>query len=694
MAPRLLPAAVIAALALSSGCHGASGPSTQSVELNEDFLGSKPDPSAVVCSRELNAFCPPNTKCCPRRRLSSSRSRRTAGSHDAEEGGDWGDEGEIIGYSCLLSWAPSRTPQGPCCDDSQDYSKSEEEELGTGCAAGYVCAAPVNSEEAASFLRDNGVDNLAQGPHCVRDDDARPVDRLGRPIENEYERMPRYKICPAFREEDIATPYGLPIPVAASRYAKGARVEGGAHDVHSSRIEEGEDGYMGQLAYFTNMGPLATDADAGSSSSHEGVTTAVVGIHGSGRDASSYLCAMIAAVADGPSLELEQKIEEQLEEMAGEFNMDSPEMSTVRRRRAQGRNKSAKQNGNEEDILVVAPWFLAPADGEPAPTSSLPYLKWVDKASIAHTFRYGAESIPNEMNGEGGEAPTISSYGAMDVLLETLCNKQNYPNLERIVVAGHSAGGQFVHRWGLTSDSWCFGDGGTNLPVGAAAKDLSSVRVVAANPRSYAYLDGRRYFPNGAEESAVLTDEDGEQAGTLSPFDELDFRSPTNAEMEDCPEFNRYCWGLDDNPDVPAPYITKNINNLSTDDGDNAHLFCRYASRDVVYLSGQRDIKQLGNQICDEDGYQGPSRRERSERFYASLQVRGEEIADNCRQHDAEEGRGFLAERSRYEQSFCERNANEGDVQVHDRLVVRNVGHDHALIFQSEEGRKGMFGDL
>ena len=46
------------------------------------------------------------------------------------------------------------------------------------------------------------------------------------------------------------------------------------------------------------MGPLATDEESSSPKSqhHADVTTAVIGIHGSGRDAGSYLCAMIAAV--------------------------------------------------------------------------------------------------------------------------------------------------------------------------------------------------------------------------------------------------------------------------------------------------------------------------------------------------------------------------------------------------------------
>lgn len=280
----------------------------------------------------------------------------------------------------------------------------------------------------------------------------------------------------------------------------------------------------------------------------------------------------------------------------------------------------------------------------------------------------------------------------MDVLLETLCNTHNYPNLKRIVVAGHSAGGQFVHRWGLTSDSWCFGD--SVQQQHERDNELPSIRIVAANPRSYAYLGKRRYFPvQDADISILNEDEEGETKDTLSPFSKLDFREPTGSELDDCQEYNQYCWGLQDNPNVPAPYISNNVNVLMpSSDEDNSNLFCRYANRDVVYLSGFRDTKKLGNQICNEDGYQGPSRSLRSERFYASLQVRGEEIVSSCRGVTKNEAL-IGGEMSKVKEGFCARHLDDDDVKVHDRIIVSNVGHDHALIFQSKEGKKGMFSE-
>ena len=326
---------------------------------------------------------------------------------------------------------------------------------------------------------------------------------------------------------------------------------------------------------------------------------------------------------------------------------------------------------------MIAPWFLAPPDGKPpSPSSPLPYLQWDDLHPISHTFRYGAESIgflyDNDDNDDDFQSViTLSSFAVMDVLLETLCDRERFPNLERIIVAGHSAGGQFVHRWGLSSDSWCFGDGDD-----VEDASLPKIRLVAANPRSYAYLDGRRYLPLSTMVSS--TDEIGKGDPSFYHSYDIDkrdgeileFRLPTTSERENCPEYNSYEWGLIDNPDVPAPYISSNLNKVMSQNNDDADLFRRYASRDMVYLSGERDTQPLSVQICNQDGYQGPMRRERSERFFSSLQVLGREML------------------SGYED---DEKVSQEKVKVHSRILVNNVGHDHALMFQSDEGLEGLF---
>ena len=90
----------------------------------------------------------------------------------------------------------------------------------------------------------------------------------------------------------------------------------------------------------------------------------------------------------------------------------------------------------------------------------------------------------------------------------------------------------------------------------------------------------------------MLEEEKGEETEKLSLFDEFEIRLPTSSEQDDCQEYNHYCWGLEDNPDSPAPYIIGNVEEhkvASRDDDSrnnngNIELFLRYVSRDVFYL--------------------------------------------------------------------------------------------------------------
>jgi hypothetical protein len=585
------------------------------------ILSSAYDANSVVCDAEQNYFCPPSTSCCP-----TFKSRK--------------EPDVVVGYSCLMGWS-SRYPRGPCCphyDDDETTAENSDGSSwrgGTGCGNGYECASSSSSSSslfdfASPLLRGrrNTHSLDMDTPICLINSTAHPVDYQGKPIKNKYESMPRYRACQSFSNDGIDV-YGLPIPLSAALSYKNSS------SVTNTNVEKN---YLGQLPYYSNMGQIITSDDDRVNSD---ITTAVIGVHGSGRDAGTYLCALTAIVADA-----------------------SKHHSFLRG------NKQKQRHLLPKDVLVVAPLFAAPTDDVP-PTSystSLPYLKWDAQYPIFHTWRYGAESVPNPSNNNN---ITISSFGAMDVLLERLCNRNHFPNLQRIIVIGHSAGGQFVHRWALSSNSWCFG-GGQFVHRWAPKADLPNVRVVAANPRSFTYLDDRRYLAVSDQSIAVIKDDKSpaENEGTLTPFNNYELRSPSAAETNECNGFNKYEWGLAPDEGVPAPYVINNVQKL-IDHGDNTELFCRYASRDVIYLTGQRDIEPLGAENrykgLHGDRFQGPTRRERSERYFASLQARGREL------------------------EFCGR-IGEGATQVHDRRIVKNVAHDHALIFTSPEGIKAMFG--
>jgi hypothetical protein len=69
----------------------------------------------------------------------------------------------------------------------------------------------------------------------------------------------------------------------------------------------------------------------------------------------------------------------------------------------------------------------------------------------------------------------LTSYDFADAILRKLASKRNFPNLKAIVVAGHSAGGQFVNRYEMANQ----------------VHDTLGIPItyVVANPSSYAYLD-------------------------------------------------------------------------------------------------------------------------------------------------------------------------------------------------------------
>jgi pimeloyl-ACP methyl ester carboxylesterase len=81
---------------------------------------------------------------------------------------------------------------------------------------------------------------------------------------------------------------------------------------------------------------------------------------------------------------------------------------------------------------------------------------------------------------EGGESDGLSSYAVVDTLIARLRNG-TFPNLKWVVIAGHSAGGQFAQRYAAFTD--------VDLKPGPHA---AQVKFVIANPSSYVYLNEYR----------------------------------------------------------------------------------------------------------------------------------------------------------------------------------------------------------
>ena len=199
--------------------------------------------------------------------------------------------------------------------------------------------------------------------------------------------------------------------------------------------------------------------------------------------------------------------------------------------------------GALDDTIVISPRF-ASSDGKSCKDAlSEGELNW---RCSGDTWRSGATSETDAK---------ITSYDFADELLRKLARKAVFPNLKLIVVSGHSAGGQYVSRYAMSSTVH------ENLGV--------PVSYVVSNPSSYAYLDETR--PAG-----------------LPP----------------CEAYDNWPYGMHERKGYAA--------RLSDD-----QLKKQLVSRPVVYLLGELDTLPLAgfDSSCPAMA-QGPSRLERG-KFYA-----------------------------------------------------------------------------
>ena len=202
--------------------------------------------------------------------------------------------------------------------------------------------------------------------------------------------------------------------------------------------------------------------------------------------------------------------------------------------------EAARLAGRLGAAVVVAPRFQTLDDG---PAADEPF--WTSSG-----WKRGHPS-------EGGAAPPVSSYEALDALVLRLADKSRFPNLSRLVVAGHSAGGQVAHRYAAGS---------------AVEETLSGYefRYVVANPSTYLY-------PTEVRERAP---------GVFA------------TDVPDCPGYDAWHYGL------------ANLNPYMLESGAEAARR-RLLRRDVVVLVGEEDTGTANlDQSCGAN-VQGANRLQR-----------------------------------------------------------------------------------
>jgi pimeloyl-ACP methyl ester carboxylesterase len=209
--------------------------------------------------------------------------------------------------------------------------------------------------------------------------------------------------------------------------------------------------------------------------------------------------------------------------------------------------------GALEDTIVIAPRFASNTGQGCRDTLAPNEVNW---PCGGDSWRSGGVALNDK---------DLTSYDLADTILRKLARKEVFPHLKSIVVAGHSAGGQFVTRYEMANK----------------VHDRLGVPIlyVVANPSSYAYPDANRPVDDGKE---------------FRPF----------ADARNCATYDRWPYGLESRA---AGYTAQTSDDM---------LRKQLVARPTVYLLGEIDILPLGgfDSSCPAMA-QGPTRLARGEAF-------------------------------------------------------------------------------
>ena|SRR5581483_9476604 len=226
--------------------------------------------------------------------------------------------------------------------------------------------------------------------------------------------------------------------------------------------------------------------------------------------------------------------------------------------------------GALDDTVVISP-RIASAAGSCHDTLA---ANEVSYSCTGDSWRSGGNAVSN---------PDLTSFDFVDQILKKLANKQLFPNMKAIVVAGHSAGGQFVARYQMANR--------VHETLGVP------VTYVVANPSSYAWPDATRpQMTADAATDAAKGAWESEKVHTNFSYGPFDASA--------CANYDKWPAGLENRA---SGYTAK-----MTDDQLTKNL----VSRPTTFLFGQVDVLPLGgfDSSCPAMA-QGATRRARGEAY-------------------------------------------------------------------------------
>jgi hypothetical protein len=191
---------------------------------------------------------------------------------------------------------------------------------------------------------------------------------------------------------------------------------------------------------------------------------------------------------------------------------------------------SALAGSQNAATIILAPQFLLPSDivrfADYLPDRGRGFAAWQVLG-----WSSGDDSMPVP------STKSVSSFTVMDLLLMYLSDRNAFPDLKEIVIAGFGAGANFIQRYAAFSAAY-----------GAVSRQNIGLRYVLASPSSYLYLTASR--PLGGKNGFGLPDASA------------------------CPSVNDYPYGLE------------KLNAYGRRAGANAAKE-DYATRSITYLSAE-----------------------------------------------------------------------------------------------------------
>ncbi len=216
------------------------------------------------------------------------------------------------------------------------------------------------------------------------------------------------------------------------------------------------------------------------------------------------------------------------------------------------------------DTILVAPRFASKSgipgneSGNCADTLAADEANWICKTARPDTWRTGGGSVV-----DGALNDKLTSFDYVDEIIRHLARKDVFPNIKEIVVAGHSAGGQFVQRYAMSNQ----------------VHDSAGVPIsyIVSNSSSYAYLDDARPTVSALPATIAATAPGfTPPAPKVPPLPFISYPDAAN-----CTAFNNWPYGLKERTGYAARL-------------NEEQLKKQIVSRPVTYLLGEADILPLG----------------------------------------------------------------------------------------------------